>query len=77
MPTQPMMKPACARPRCLGVSPASTFCFPLREQMIPAMAQPIETIVESPAEMMSRPRETIDSTKPATACPLSGTCCWG
>ena len=75
--TQPMMKPACARPRCFGVSPASTFFLPLREYTIPTIAQPIETIDERPAEMISRPPETSENTKPATAGPLSGTACWG
>ena len=72
-----MMKPAWARPRCLGVSPASTFFFPFREHTIPAMAQPSETIVDRPAEITSSPSATSESTKPATACPLSGTACWG
>src|SRR5215210_6164628 len=70
--TQPMTKPACASPRCFGVSPASTFFFPFREHTIPAMAQPSETIVDSPAESTSRPSDTIDNTNPATAWPLSG-----
>ena len=39
----------------MGVSPASTFCLPLREQTIPTIAQPTETIVERPTEMTSRP----------------------
>ena len=53
-----MMKPACASPRCLGVSPASTFFLPLREQTIPTIAQAIETIVEMPPEMIRRLPET-------------------
>ena len=72
-----MMTPACARPRCLGVSPASTFFLPLREYTIPTIAQAIEMIVEKPAEMISRLPETSEKTKPATAGPLSGTACWG
>jgi hypothetical protein len=75
-PTQPMMKPAWASPRCFGVSPDSTFRLPLRERTIPVIAHPIEMIVERPAEMMSSPRATTEKTKPATAGPLSGMGCW-
>ena len=43
---------------------------------MPATAQPIETMLDSPAEISSKPPATSERTKPATAGPLSGTGGW-
>ena len=63
--------------RCLGVSPASTFLLPFREQTIPVIAQPTETIDDSPNEITSRPtrdeREARTRRRPAR-CPGTGGC---
>ncbi len=57
----------------MGVSPRSTFLLPFREQTIPVIAQPTDTIDDSPNEITRRPTETIEKTNPTIACPLSGT----
>ena len=41
------------------------------------MAQATDTMLDRPAEMNSRPPDTSESTKPATAGPLSGSAGWG
>ncbi len=76
-PVTPIQNPAWASPRFLGVSPASTFFTPLRPSTTAAIEHPTDTIDESPAVNRSRVTETRESTKPATAGLLSGTCCWG